>query len=458
MCPRRRRDLLALAGTTATTLAAGCLSTDEGEPSTTTDDDQTTTDGPADTAAGAGGATATVDGEFTATKWLPAPDALEAEAFFIFAGDLDAPRDAGVGRAALQRTYSTMLPIPDDALAPDSVTEFASLQGYATACRYDAPTTEVRDGLAGLAAAAGPTATAGEGTSTASTTAGEPTDDGATPQPTGDAPDGYEGYATDDGVFWVGADHLLFGEHRRFVAAMYDAHVGDVTRYASNAALEAVLDAAGDVDLVGATATSHQVVSSAAAYAYAWQFGDRVDLVAPFAFEDAAATDADAVAGLTDLAGFAEYESVDVAVDGRVVTLTGDLPVAEFDLLERDDGGENPGGGGRTTPQVAFEFEFERGDDGEWNGDDEERVVLTHNGGDNVDLDAVSVQYDGTAVADRDGFTGTDPTGDTWAAGGEWTIRATGADATFESDATVRVVWSNDDGSQSAVLAEAVLP
>ncbi|WP_323676999.1 hypothetical protein [Halorubellus sp. PRR65] len=460
MCPQQRRDLLALAGAAATTLAAGCLATDEGESPTTSSDDDgtTTTDGPADTTAGTGGATATVDGEFAAATWLPAPDALEAEAFFVFAGDLDAPRDAGVGARALQRTYTTMVPVPDDVLDGDDVTEFASLQGYATACRYDAPTTEVRDALASLAAAAGPTATAGEGTSAASMTEDEATDDGARSQPTGDAPDGYEGYVTDDGVCWLGADHLLFGRHRRLVAAMSDAREGDVDRYASNADLAAVLDATGDVDLVGATATSHQVVSSASAYAYGWRFDDRVDLVASFAFEDAAATDADAVASLGERAGFAEYEHGDVTTDGRVATFTGDLPVADFDLLKRDDGGRTATANRGGMPQVSFAFDAELGDDGEWDGDDDERVVVTHHGGDHVDLANVALRYEGSDVADTDAFASTRPPGDTWTAGGEWTLRAATADATFESDATVQVVWTSDGGDRSAVLAMFELP
>jgi hypothetical protein len=455
MCPQQRRDLLALAGATATSLAAGCLSTGHGEFnfSATTDDRTTETDA----AAGSGGATATVDGEFAARTWLPAPDVLEAESLFVFAGDLDAPRDAGVDDQALRRTYSTMLPLPDDAVARDTVTEFASLQGYATACRFDALTTAVRDEIATIAGDAGPTATAGAGTSAGTTTDGERTDDVETAEPIGEAPDGYEDYATEAGVFWLGADHLLFGRRRRLVEAMHAARVGDADRYASNPDLEEVLDAAGDVDLVGATTSSQQVVSSSVAYAYGWRFDDGVDLVAPFAFDDADAADAEAVASLGEWAGFAEYERTDVTTDGRVVTFTGELPVSEFDLLERDDGGETPGGGDR-TPQVAFEFEVDRGEDGAWNGDEEERVVLTHTGGDTIDLDAVVVEYDGTAVGEHDGIASTEPEGETWVAGGQWTLRATDGRTVFESGATVRVVWTNDDGDQSAVLAEATLP
>ena len=68
------------------------------------------------------------------------------------------------------------------------------------------------------------------------------------------------------------------------------------------------------------------------------------------------------------------------------------------------------------------------------------------------------MQYDGTPVADRDGFASTTPEGDDWHAGGEWTIRATGADASFESDATLRVVWTSESGDETAVIAAARLP
>ena len=462
----QRRDLLALAGATATTLAAGCLATDDGSTATTDDDTSTTTRGEtaATTADAPDGPTASVDGEFAATAWLPAPSAIETDAYFAFAGDVTAPGDAGVPDAARERTRETFVGLPGRVLDVAAVVEVATAQGLGSVCTFDAPTSDVRGRLAAAAANADrpgggdATATAGEGTAKGddgSTT----TESTSTRSPvTGTAPDGYLGYATDVGVYWLGADHVVFGRREAAVRAMYDARAGDVDRYASNDDVAAVRDAAGDVDLMAFAARAQQSVDAATAFGYGWRFGDVVELVAPFAFQDAASTDADAVAGLADLAGFFEYDATKVAADGRVVTFTGELPVSEFDLLARDDGGETPGGGDESTPQVAFEFEFDQGPDGEWDGDDAERVVLTHTGGDNVDLDAVVVQYEGTAVADRDGFTATKPGEGTWTAGGEWTIRATGANATFESDAVLRIVWTNDDGNQSAVIAEAVLP
>lgn len=474
MCPRKRRDLLALAGATATTLAAGCLST-SGDPATgTSTDDRTTEEPSGHTTTPGGGATATVDGEFAATTWLPAPDALEADRLFVFAGDLAAPRDAGVADGALTRVYDVMLALPRDAALRDAVTEFATVQGYATACRYDAETSDVRDLLDSLAGDDEPTATAGEGTRADATgdadSTGDddsasddaPTSDAGTTTPTGRAPDGYEGYATDFGTYWLGADHLVFGRRRRFAAAMLNARAGDVERYASHPDLASVLDAAGDVDLLAGTAASHQVVDSVVAYAYGWRFGERVDLVAPFAFDDAAATDADAVAALGEQAGFASYEGVDVTTDGRVVAFTGDVSVDEFDLLQRDDddGGRTATAGSDSVPQVSFAFEAVQGKDGEWDGDAEERVVVTHQGGDTVDLANVALHYEGSDVAKSDGISSTKPAGDTWAAGGEWTLRvdSDGDGAAFESDATLRVVWTADDGSRSAVIAMYQLP
>lgn len=449
MCPPQRRDLLALAGATATSLAAGCLSTGHGEFNySATFDDQTTN---TDEAAGNGDATATVDGEFAATTWLPASDVLGDQLFFVFAGDLDAPREAGVTDSALARTYESMLALPTAVSLGDVVTEFATVQGYATACRYDAPTSEIRDRLAARTTAAKPTATAREGTSADASSEVDSTGD-ADASPNGDAPDGYEGYVTDHGTYWLGADHLLFGKRRRLVEALLDARAGDVERYASNQDFGAVLDVADDVDLLGGAPASQQVVDSAVAYAYGWRFGDRVSLLAPFAFEEAGATDADAVATLGEYAGFAEYERTDVRTDGRVVTFTGELPVDEFDLLERDDGGTVTGGG--DAPQVSFSFEYHRGDD----GDGEERVVVTHQGGDNVDLANVALHYDGSDIAKSDAFASTKPTGETWAAGGEWTLRVDGDDAAFESGATVEVVWTSDDGGRSVVLAMIELP
>lgn len=479
MCPSRRRDLLATAAGTATTLAAGCLATDDESTAPTDGDDTATTtrgDTPATTAEGPAGPTATVDGAFEATAWLPAPSDVQAGAYFAFAGDVTAPADAGVPEDARTRTRETFVGLPGDVLDVADVAEVATAQSIGSVCTFDAATSEVRERLAAAAANSDgpgggtPTATAGEGTAaggSGSTTTETDATSGdsnsgsttSTPSPvTGDAPEGYLGYATDLGVYWLGADHVLYGRREPAVRAMYDARAGDVERYASNPDVAAVLDAADGADLLAFAARSQRAVESASAFAYAWRFGDVVELAAPFAFPDEASTDADAVAGLADLAGFFEYDATDVTTSGRVVTLTGELPVSEYDLLERDDGGENPGGSDETAPQVAFEFEFHRGKDAEWDGDEEERVVLTHTGGDNLALDTVVVEYDGTAVADRDAFASTEPAGDDWQAGGEWTIRASGADATFQSDATLRVIWTSDDGGSSAVIAAAQLP
>ena len=462
MCPQNRRDLLALAGATATSIAAGCLSTGEGEFSTTsTDDDESTTtddaadatDEPADTTSGAGEATATVDGAFAATTWLPAPGS-DFDPYLGFAGDLAALRDADVTENALRRTTGTTLVLPADVLAGDEVVELATVQPLGTVCTFTPETAEVRSRLAATAAAATRTTTVAAGT-----TAGDDGDATETKTRTAatasrvDAPDGYEGYETRRAVCWLGADHLLYGPTREFVRAMYDARAGDRDRYAANADVSAVLDAAGDADLLAVAARSQQVVADASAFTYAWRFGDTVELTVPFAFPDADASDPDAVASLGEYAGFAEYERTDVRTDGRVVTFTGDIGVDEFDLLERDDGGGTATAGGDAAPQVSFSFEYHQGD-----GDAEERVVVTHQGGDNVDLANVALHYDGSDVAKSDAFASTKPTGETWAAGGEWTLRVDGDAAAFESDATLQVVWTGDDGGRSAVIATFELP
>jgi hypothetical protein len=466
MCPRKRRDLLALAGATATSLAAGCLSTGEGEPATattddgptTTDDDQaTTTDASADTTDGADDATATVDGEFAPRTWLPAPGS-ELDPYFGFAGDLGALRDADVGESALGRTTGTTLALPGDVLAGEEVVEFATVQPLGTACTFTPETAEVRSRLAAADPPATPTATPAAGTSTGEDDDAPETSTAGETASRVDAPDGYEGYETRTGVYWLGADHLLYGPSREFLHAVQDAHAGDRDRYAANATVGPVLAAAGDADLLAVAARSHQIVSSASGFAYAWRFGDRAELVAPFAFPDADATDADAVAALGEYAGFAEYEAKDVTADGRVATFTGELPVSEFDLLERDDGGRRPNGGSDSVPQVSFAFEATKGSDGEWDGDDDERVVVTHQGGDSVDLANVALHYEGSDVAKSDVFASTKPAGDTWAAGGQWTLRVDAAGADFESGATLQVVWTSEDGSQSAVIGMFQLP
>ena len=327
MCPPQRRDLLALAGATATTLAAGCLDRTDGPTATTEGDDTSTTtrgETAATTADAPDGPTASVDGEFAASAWLPAPSAIETDAYFAFVGDVTAPGDAGVPEPARERTRETFVGLPGDVLDVGDVVEVATAQGIGCVCTFDAPTTEVRERLATAARNADrpgdgdPTATAGEGTAadgygattTEPTSANDDSNPGtATASPvTGDAPDGYLGYATDVGAYWLGADHVLFGRREPAVRAMYDARAGDRDRYASDQDVAAVRDAAGDADLFAFAGRSQQAVESASAFAYAWRFGDVVELAVPFAFPDESSTDADAVAGLADLAGFFEYD------------------------------------------------------------------------------------------------------------------------------------------------------
>ena len=75
-----------------------------------------------------------------------------------------------------------------------------------------------------------------------------------------------------------------------------------------------------------------------------------------------------------------------------------------------------------------------------------------------VALDTVAVRYDGTAVGGLDGIASTEPEGEAWHAGGQWTLRAASEETPFESGGTLQVVWTSDDGGGSAVLAEATLP
>ncbi|MFC6953653.1 hypothetical protein [Halorubellus litoreus] len=460
MCPQKRRDLLGLAGATATSLAAGCLSTGEGEfnDSATTDDQTTETDA----VAGSGDATATVDGEFAATTWLPEPDAFGYDSAYMgFAGDLNALRDADVTDAAMARTADTFLPLRGQVLSPEDVVELATVQDVATACTFDLAPATVRDRIRAVRPDWGtPTATPTAG---AGTPSGDDDTDPETETGSGesgvtriDAPDGYEGYETAIGVYWLGGDHLLYGPDRRLVQTMVDAHSGDVDRYAANADVDAVLEATGEVDLLAVAARSQRAVADAAAFGYGWRFGDDVALAAPFAFPDDDATDPSAVAQLSDMAGFTDYGNFDVETTGRVVTLTANLSVSEFDLLQRDDGGRTATGG--SMPQVSFAFEANRGKDGEWDGGEDERVVVTHQGGDSIALANVALHYEGSDVAKSDVFASTKPAGDTWAGGGEWTLRVDAAGADFESGATLQVVWTSDDGSRSAVIAMFQLP
>jgi len=461
-----RRGLLGLAAGTASGLLAGCL-TDATGTATTASDDETTTENTT---------TSSDLAALEAFDWREWPPAARTdsstERYWTFYADADAVAGADPSGDALERIRRLFVPLPAEVLAFDETSEFLSLGRETVVCTYDRPTTELRARLESFAASGDPataTATAGGGTSGGRTDTGTPpTEETATQAAEdttaaaasaagvfGDAPDGYESYATPAGYVWLGSDHLLFGERANALRTVYETGSGDRETVLDATDLGAVVDAVGDVDLFVGRATTQEFVEGSAAFGYAWTFDERVALTAAFAFADEGSVDRERVAALGEQPGFAEYDDPGVAVDGRVATLDATIAADEFDFLKRPEGDD---GGGTGAPRVSFAYEVDRGDDGEWDGGDDERVAITHEGGDTVPVTQFAVHYEGTPVGETANVDSDPPEGDLWAAGETWTLSVGTTDFAFESGATVRVIWSSTDGSAAQVLGELTLP
>lgn len=454
MRSRNRRTLLGLLSSGAVTAITGCLDgTDgdadpgstvpptDGEPTTSpetttasttesTDDETTESD---DEAAEP---TATVDA-FDPRAWLPAPDAYGTEAYWTYYVDATAAANADLTRNARDRLSRLFYPIPGSILPFGEAAESLAATGDAGVATLAVDVERVVSRLNDIV------------------------DDGEmTRSSASRSPDGYVEYVSEPSRVWVGSDHVLFGTDATKLNAMLDAHAGDVDRYEETTDFGPVLDAVGDGDVLGGRAGSQQVVEDSTAFAYHWSFEpDAAVFTSAFAFPDTESVNDQQLSALTEEDGFAEYGEFERSTTGAVGLLEASIAIEEFDLLEREnDGGGGGGGSSDPVPQIAFEFEFERGGDDEWDGDDDERVVITHTGGDIVDVDRMSIQYDGTNVAESGNVASTPPPAADWQAGGEWTLSPASTDFAFESGEDVAVVWTSSDESQSAVLATATLP
>jgi len=111
-----------------------------------------------------------------------------------------------------------------------------------------------------------------------------------------------------------------------------------------------------------------------------------------------------------------------------------------------------------TAPQASFDFEFDAGGDGtfsEANGDDS--ITITHDGGDSIDAARLKVS-----------IAGSDASTLTWDSSSAFsgTVQA-GSTASYAEDSTndnltpnddIRVVWTSEDGSQTATLGRNSVP
>lgn len=84
-----------------------------------------------------------------------------------------------------------------------------------------------------------------------------------------------------------------------------------------------------------------------------------------------------------------------------------------------------------SAPQIAFGFEYDA---------ESERLTVQHEGGDNVEAPRLDIRSDAD-IAVESGFEGTVSAGDT-------------ATVSVPGDAVVRIVWTDESGDLSAVLAQ----
>ncbi|WP_323674666.1 type IV pilin N-terminal domain-containing protein [Halorubellus sp. PRR65] len=113
-----------------------------------------------------------------------------------------------------------------------------------------------------------------------------------------------------------------------------------------------------------------------------------------------------------------------------------------------------------SVPDAEFRYDAHQGGDDKWDGDASEQFVIEHDGGEDVELDRVEVQYAGTDVSSGtlSWVDSTPPSGDAWRPGEEWVLEDTGGGGDFGENEQVLVLWTTPDGSGSQILANGDLP
>ena len=420
-----RRAVLGLASTVGVAGAAGCqaledvASNDDGREGTVAGDasgDATATDGRADdrgTEDGRGGITRTMYEE-----WLPATD---GGPYFAYAGDAQAVVAAELTAEATTRIQELFVPVPESVLSVAEVDQFATGTAGGGVCTYEIDAATLRDRLAEVAADADV--------------------DSATP------PEGYEAFADRRRTYWLGGDHLLAGTDDAFLRRMVATKAGDERPYAE--ALLRIDTRLPDAPLFAASAAPPGLLPDDAGVGYAWNVAsETVTLNAVVEFVNADAAAAADVESATGEWPFGAYDVVEIRVDEAFAFVSGAIPKAEFDLLAREqtETAVEP-------PEASFGVTFDTGSDDRWNGDDAERVAITHEGGDAIPLDEVVVVYANRPVDRLDRIESTPPSGETWTAGGTWTLSNASSEAAFAIGETLFVTWIGPDGGASHVLA-----
>ena len=122
------------------------------------------------------------------------------------------------------------------------------------------------------------------------------------------------------------------------------------------------------------------------------------------------------------------------------------------------------------APQASLAFDFDKGDDDSWGGGaavgdaNADEINIKHEGGGAINVNQITVKYDGTDVSTGGVNSSSPPTGDTWTAGESWTLQDASnrtlqdASNNFASSKKITVTWTASSGDSSQILKEGTLP
>ena len=232
---------------------------------------------------------------------------------------------------------------------------------------------------------------------------------------------------------------------RSIVEAVVDANAGATERYVDAAAdCERLTTALGSAHLVsGRTHPADDGLAGAVAGGVGIEIGEAETRVRTPAVFPEGEVDRAALSEWAADSGVFYGQSVETTVDGRVATAAA-VPTGDVETFRSDSPADSTAA--RETPQVTFDFEYEAGGDGVGT------LEITHEGGDSVLRDRVSLR--GTGFADVEGVDQT--------AAGQWQGTASGDDGAVvagdrvtvgaASDYEIAVVWESPDGDASATL------
>lgn len=228
-----------------------------------------------------------------------------------------------------------------------------------------------------------------------------------------------------------------------------DAKRGEVERYTEASDDCARLAAGlGDAHIAtGQVEPENPTFDGLVARGSAWTpEGETTAFRAPVVFESADSADGDAVGEwVADSEFFSLFTETSVETSGRVVTVVGTAPTGDIESPSVPWDGQ----GSTQAPQASFTFDYEEVADGAG------LLEITHEGGDTIEAAALTVR--GSGFADVSGATLTDS--GQWPAGDDGEISAGDSVVVgVRSDYSITLVWASASGDQTATIAAAQGP